>query len=74
MVMIYLSRHHLAAEQSFVEFSVDRWGKNWAIARKTPKNLSRYARCITRREYNEAKQLWADQRKAARELLKLPPD
>jgi hypothetical protein len=29
-------------------------GKGWAIARKTPRNLARYGRCITRREYEEA--------------------
>ena len=29
-------------------------GPGWAIARKTPANLARYGRCITRREYEEA--------------------
>ena len=29
-------------------------GDKWAIARKTPGNLSRYTRCITQREYDQA--------------------
>lgn len=29
-------------------------GPNWAICRKTPSNISRYGRCITRREYDQA--------------------
>jgi hypothetical protein len=29
-------------------------GNRWTVARKTPRNLARYERCITRKEYLEA--------------------
>lgn len=31
-------------------------GTRWAICRKSPKNLARYGRCITRREFQAAQQ------------------
>jgi hypothetical protein len=34
--------------------SIELWGPGWAICRKTPKNLERYARCLTKSEYNKA--------------------
>lgn len=39
-------------------------GENWGICRKTPNNLERYARCITRKEYDEANKLAVSNRNA----------
>lgn len=39
-------------------------GPSWGICRKTPTNLERYGRCITRKEYEAA------QRQALRERVR----
>lgn len=39
---------------NFSEFTRQRWGPNWALCRKTSSNLSRYARCISKKEHRMA--------------------
>lgn len=50
-------RSRITAEMSLAVKAEDLapiLGRGWAIARKTPANLERYARCITHAEYEDA--------------------
>lgn len=53
----YLKTHGTAEELRAI------LGPSWGICRKTPKNLERYTRCITLREYNDAHRLAVSRRK-----------
>jgi hypothetical protein len=40
------------------EFLRALFGPRWAVARKTPNNLARYGRCVTKAEHDGARQLY----------------
>ena len=47
----YLKTHGTPAELREI------LGPGWGICRPTPRNLERYARCITKKQYDEANRL-----------------
>jgi hypothetical protein len=44
--------------------TIELWGPRWAICRATQKNLTRYQRCLTKREYYSALASHIEQLKA----------
>ena len=38
----------------WLPFTVDRFGENWALCRKTKRNLRKYGRCVSQKEWNKA--------------------
>ena len=49
----------LAFPEAWRAYQAHLWGANWAVCRKTPRTRARYARCVTRNEYDRAKRQFA---------------
>jgi len=43
---------------TFHEYSIERWGPNWALCRATPANKAHYGRCVSRKEMTQAEADW----------------
>ncbi len=48
----------------FIEFARARWGPDWALCRKIPTNLARYACCVSQSEYRATKAAYRRQHTA----------
>lgn len=48
-------------QKTFVEYSIDKWGRNWVLGRKKLANTmykGKPSRMITRKEYSDALHTW----------------